>query len=72
MDWLREVENRFGNLEELKNLKDVHFTGSVKLNFCNGSVNTCEVFSKHIITVSVSETNKTFNSVTVINENLFV
>ena len=72
MDWIKEVENRFGNLEELKDLKTNHFTGSVKLNFCNGVVNTCEMFAKHIITVSVSESNRTFNSVTVINENLFV
>jgi len=72
MDWLKDVYEKFGNCEDLKSLRDNHFTGSIKLNFCNGAVNTCEKFAKHIITISVSQTNQTFNAVTIINENLFV
>ena len=56
----------------LKSLKDNHFTGSIKLNFANGSVNTCEKFAKQVITVSLSNTNHDFSSVTVVRENLFV
>lgn len=72
MDWLKDVYNRFGELEELKDLKSNHFTGSIKFNFSNGAVNTCEMFAKHVVVVSLSQTNSTFNAVTIVSENLFV
>ena len=72
MDWLKDVYNKFGNLEELKSLKDGHFTGSVKFNFCNGSVNTCEKFAKQVITVTVSPSNQQFGSVVLFTENLYI
>lgn len=36
MDWIPDFEYNFGQYEEIKNLKQRNFHGSIEINFCEG------------------------------------
>jgi hypothetical protein len=36
IDWLIDLDNRFGNFPEIKKIKEMKFHGSIEINFMNG------------------------------------
>ena len=48
IDWLRDIEQCFGNDEYIKDLKSKNFHGSITFNFSNGIVNNYDLRAHRI------------------------
>ncbi len=54
MDWLQDVENKFGHYEELQNIKTDKKHCSLEINFCDGIPQNCNL-KRHLIDKKINE-----------------
>lgn len=56
IDWIKDFQSKFGNDQDLTNLGDRRFYGSVSINFADGKIVNCDIRQHKVYTYNCSST----------------